>query len=281
MSVGKHDLCMDAYCAVGHLSREQLFDRFRLAAERIASLNDVAFAYVNYDYDNSPEDEDSLRDLTEEAASAARQRFARDQTRILDWVTGDVSDDISAGLIVTIDLATEVKGATRLYVQSNRPEVVAAAAPQLHTWSLAVLGALDQVSPVHYAIVTRMRRSITPYFYFAHMSTTRMTFEESLSLVMWDENNSQHLERVRGVYWGNLLGPTILAQVPDVAALVRFLSEQVGPQNVTRLRDGRIFFSTHFRQTRAREEITQHLSALGLMPQPTEQMHKTARLLMN
>ena len=117
---------------------------------------------------------------------------------------------------------------------SRRPE-------EIVCWSLHELGS---VVPPKYALVHLMPRESGPGFYFSELRTPKLTGEERANLDRWIQLQSQYREKIRDVYWGNLLSERHGGAKRE--ALFRAVKEEVGEENLLRMGNQRILFFLPF-----------------------------------
>jgi hypothetical protein len=107
-----------------------------------------------------------------------------------------------------------------------------------------ILRLADHMAVQEYGFVHVMPREKAPGYYFADMGNSRLTQEEEHNLERWEESKHLYNQKMRDIYWGNLISKSHGGLGHDDA--VRIISEEVGEEHVIRMEGGRCLFTLPF-----------------------------------
>lgn len=104
-----------------------------------------------------------------------------------------------------------------------------------------LVSALNRIGQLDYALATTMDSAL-PGSYFRGIFTSNLSDDEALDLATWKLKLDERKTKMRGLYWGNLLGPGHLAQLTDKRAFLSRLETLVGSQSLTTINGDALFF---------------------------------------
>lgn len=99
----------------------------------------------------------------------------------------------------------------------------------------------NQIGQLDYALVTEMDSSL-PSTYFSNIFTDDLNKEQALDIATWITNLNERRKKIRGVYWGNLLGPGHLSQANDKMAFISHLETLMKGSKITVIDNKSLFF---------------------------------------
>src|SRR5258708_18068855 len=103
------------------------------------------------------------------------------------------------------------------------------------------LSALNHIGQLDYALVTTMKPTL-PSTYFRNIFTSNLSYDEALNLGTWEHKLDERKIKLRGLYWGNFLGPGHLSQLTDKQAFIAHLVALVGDQRLIIIKGNALFF---------------------------------------
>lgn len=92
----------------------------------------------------------------------------------------------------------------------------------------SIMRTLLDIGPVGYGLVHPMERQKWPSLYFGNLETPGLSSAEKVDLQTWWRKGNQFGEKVRDVYWGNILSLGHLSN----NRIIDQLRELIGPDNV-------------------------------------------------
>jgi hypothetical protein len=104
-----------------------------------------------------------------------------------------------------------------------------------------MVSALNRIGQLDYALVTTMDPAL-PSSFFRSIFTSNLSDDEALDLATWKLKLNERKTKLRGLYWGNLLGPGHLAQLTDKRAFLSSLETLVGSHRLTTINGEALFF---------------------------------------
>lgn len=110
--------------------------------------------------------------------------------------------------------------------------------------AVQLLDEFDSMFAQKYALAHLMPRERGPGFYFADLYTQRLCSEEEADLDRWLSQRDLFVEKIRDVYWGNLVSERHGGK--RRTDLVRAIAEAVGTDRLLAMSAGRFFFSLPF-----------------------------------
>lgn len=133
------------------------------------------------------------------------------------------------------------QGNRHVYLQFPMSRVERMKRGERFAFASNLLSSLNQVGKLDYAMITIMGSSL-PATYFREAFTEDLSDEEALNLATWISQSKTHKTKLRGLYWGNFLGPGHLAQLTDKSAFMKRLSGMIGNQQISQIRPDSLFF---------------------------------------
>jgi hypothetical protein len=133
------------------------------------------------------------------------------------------------------------RGNRYAYIQFPLSRVEGLTGSALFAFVSSLLSALDQIGSLDYAMITIMESSL-PATYFREAFSEDLSDEEALNLATWISQSKSCKTKLRGLYWGNLLGPGHLSQIADRSTFMNRLAALVGSQRMTHIRRDMLFF---------------------------------------
>lgn len=141
--------------------------------------------------------------------------------------------------LVTGEILSKVRFA---YIQFPLERIGHLTSITLFHFVSASLTRLNASGQLDYALVTTMDAQAHPSTYFHGIFTRGLSHIEALNLATWQRNIDQRKTKLRGVYWGNLLGARHLSQLVDRGTFIDRLEALVGSHQLTSLSGDDLFF---------------------------------------
>jgi hypothetical protein len=113
--------------------------------------------------------------------------------------------------------------------------------PALFSFVSSLVSALNRIGQLDYALATTMDPAL-PGSFFRGIFTSNLSDDEALDLATWKLKLNERKIKLRGLYWGNLLGPGHLAQLIDKQAFLSSLETLVGSHRLTTINGETLFF---------------------------------------
>jgi len=265
------DLCFDAYFKHPKTLGGESFDALMQIAYNIANATGFKLAFLSY---SEPEAEDVVTvKLDAKETASARDKYSVGAISSISLFTPDMDKHVSASLHLAVEM-NESPDCMRVYIQSKAQWLINDLQRRFD-WSIAVLKLLSQFALIENVVVTPLRRTAKPFFYFAGIGNRALTADERLNMLSWDHNQGVFQERLRGVYWGNLLGNTHLQQLPDPMGFINSLKVLLGDKRVKIFDDGRVFFALD-NSNRTLEQVRSLCSQSGLLLIPDNKIRSMA-----
>jgi hypothetical protein len=105
-----------------------------------------------------------------------------------------------------------------------------------------LLESLAGIAPLDYALVTLMDDSKFPSTYFRGIYNSRLSYDEILNQAMWQGHIAERKRKLRGIYWGNLMGALHLSSLKDKANFEKRLASLVGYEFIVKINNDNLFF---------------------------------------
>jgi len=225
-------------------------DQFQLPAKGLEWINAVQglcrqleIRLTNYAYDLDWEVSD---------ADGAEERFDPSEIDPLKQILAEnpvyqlslwSQNDEAATVNLRCEIFDEARfhGNRRAYLQFPMSQVEGRTPGALFAFAGNLLSMLDRIGALDYAMITRMKSSL-PAMYFREAFTEDLSDEEALNQATWISQGKTHKTKLRGLYWGNFLGPGHLAQIADRSAFMKRLSELIGNPSISQIRPDTLFF---------------------------------------
>jgi hypothetical protein len=84
--------------------------------------------------------------------------------------------------------------------------------------------------------------SALPGTYFRGIFTTDLSDDQALDIATWETKIDERKTKLRGLYWGNLIGPGHLSQLKDKQVFIARLEALIGSQCLTTINGDALFF---------------------------------------
>ncbi len=145
------------------------------------------------------------------------------------------------------DLRSELNDSNRFgfysyaYIQFPLHHEVNPISTDLFSFVSSLLSSLNRIGQMDYALVTMMDSAL-PATFFLNVFTTNLSDDEALNLATWKIKLEERKTKLRGLYWGNLLGPGHLSQLTDRQAFLARLEALIGSQRLTTINGDALFF---------------------------------------
>jgi len=150
--------------------------------------------------------------------------------------------------------------------------------PPADTFSLMVslISSVNQIGRLDYAYVTIMDSAL-PSTFFRGIGTSNLSKNDVLDLTLWESRRNERRTKLRGVYWGNLLGPHHLARLPDKQAFIVRLETLLGGDRVASVNGNALFFMLPFSDPSlnpVKASIEELLMKYDLLMQPDDEVRE-------
>jgi hypothetical protein len=151
--------------------------------------------------------------------------------------------------------------------------------PPADTFSLMVnsITSLNQIGRLDYALVTIMD-AVIPSTYFRGIGTSDLSKNDVLDLTVWERRLNERKTKLRGVYWGNLLGPQHIIRLPDKQAFIARLETLLGSDRLVSINGEALFFmlpSSEPSLNPVKASIEELLMEYDLLMQPDDEVRES------
>ncbi len=169
-----------------------------------------------------------------------------------------------------------------LYIQFPLSRIVDMPLPTLFLFTSGMLSSLTStLGQPDYAFFTMMDSKIPPA-YFRGIMSPGVSYEEALNLIMWERKLSERKSKLRGLYWGNLLGKSHLLGF-SISEFKGRLELLIGRDYVTMI-DENLFFllpSVDMASNNVSESVKVLLTEYGLLMEANDEDRKMASHLVS
>ena len=149
----------------------------------------------------------------------------------------------------------------------------------LFTFVSNLVSSLNNLGRLDYALVAIMKPDM-PQTYFRDIFAPGLNEDEAANLAMWNRREGERKIRLRGLYWGNLLGCNHLLRLADQNAFKQSVENLVGRDQITTINGDDLFFMQPFSNHQSGvkfDKIKELLIENDLLMQPNEEDIREAR----
>lgn len=190
--------------------------------------------------DQFPFDEDSLNQLQHSQTSEP----------ILDLMiwSSQGSHDPAWDIYAEMVDAQHVYGCKYIYIQFPRDLI-----GELNEQSEFVLikelfTSVSRLGRLDYGLVTTMDYSEMPWLYFRGFLIPHLSFERKVNLAVWQRQLGDYKERLRDLYWINVMGKKHLSRMRNNDVFIRNLERLLGSENLATTYDQSLLFRIPFKK---------------------------------
>ena len=137
-------------------------------------------------------------------------------------------------------------GVSKSYYQFSLqvpPQVLAPAVQQEGAWAffLTVIRQIEELVHIRYGLIQPMEKEKRGGLYFANIFSEHLSQAERQSLHLWIRSQQQYMNKIRDVYWGNLITDDHLGDHREVA--LDYISKMIAPNSIVEVAEGKYFFA--------------------------------------
>lgn len=252
-----------------------------LCSQLEVKLTHMDYSSVVDDDDNDDDDDSSNEIIFDTDGTDLLRNVLKDKqiSYLTAWSLEDEKNDAFPYDIHSGIFGSNPVSAGKLYIQFPIKRVENLGAAALFSFVNKLIASLNRLGRLDYALVTTMKPHM-PQAFFMDVIDNLIDEEQNANIVMWNRRRSERKSRLRGIYWGNLLGRDHFLRLADVNFFKRSLEKVVGGDHMATINGDDLFFmlsSSDLSSGAQFDEVRELLIENNLLMQPDEEDRKQAR----